>query len=294
MMGRSFERVTAVPAGSIVAVGGLERVVLKSATLCSSPYWCVWRAARHGRPWAAGSGELEEPAVVAAMGEEPQLLAAHHKLPSHLTCPVYCSNPFAPMVFQSSAIVRVSVEPRNPAHMPALEAGLRLIERADPFVEVHVLDTGELVLGAAGEVGNRMTTGGWAGQCTPAHLEDNWRSEDHSISFPRTSMRTLTNAQAWIPAPQVHLETCVKDLTERFARVELVVPPPLVGFRESILHRGEAEQTQQDIVTPLRCGSHMMVLSVQVSCQIEMGLRRLSWLQTASKRALRRLDAELR
>lgn len=50
--------------------------------------------------------------------------------------------------------------------------GLRLLNRADPFVEVEVLESGEHVLGAAGEV---------------------------------------------------HLETCVKDLQERFARIQLQV-----------------------------------------------------------------------
>lgn len=33
------------------------------------------------------------------------------------------------------------------------------------------------------------------------------------------------------PPGEVHLETCVKDLRERFARVDLVVSPPLVAFR---------------------------------------------------------------
>ena len=50
--------------------------------------------------------------------------------------------------------------------------GLRLLNRADPFVEVSVMESGEHVLGAAGEV---------------------------------------------------HLETCIKDLQTRFARVELQV-----------------------------------------------------------------------
>jgi ribosome assembly protein 1 len=56
--------------------------------------------------------------------------------------------------------------------MPALAEGLRLLNRADPFVEIGITDKGEQLLGAAGEV---------------------------------------------------HLETCVKDLRERFARVEFQV-----------------------------------------------------------------------
>jgi ribosome assembly protein 1 len=32
----------------------------------------------------------------------------------------------------------------------------------------------------------------------------------------------------------LHLERCLKDLRERFARIELVVSPPLFSFRETI------------------------------------------------------------
>jgi translation elongation factor EF-G len=38
----------------------------------------------------------------------------------------------------------------------------------------------------------------------------------------------------------VHLETIIKDLRERFARVELSVSPPLVAFRESVFTEAEA------------------------------------------------------
>lgn len=36
-------------------------------------------------------------------------------------------------------------------------------------------------------------------------------------------------------AGELHLEQCLKDLKERFAKVDLVVSPPLVSFRETIL-----------------------------------------------------------
>lgn len=41
-------------------------------------------------------------------------------------------------------------------------------------------------------------------------------------------------------AGEIHLETCIKDLKERFARIELVVSPPLVRFKESIAVTGGA------------------------------------------------------
>ncbi|PWA45337.1 Elongation factor G, III-V domain-containing protein [Artemisia annua] len=90
---------------------------------------------------------------------------------------------FSRMTFQVSPTLKVAIEPSDPADMAALMKGLRLLNRADPFVEVSVSARGEHVLAAAGEV---------------------------------------------------HLERCIKDLKERFAKVDLVVSPPLVSFRETI------------------------------------------------------------
>lgn len=91
--------------------------------------------------------------------------------------------PFSSMIFQVSPTLKVAIEPSDPAEMGALMKGLRLLNRADPFVEVSVSATGEHVLAAAGEV---------------------------------------------------HLERCVKDLKERFAKVSLEVSPPLVSYKETI------------------------------------------------------------
>lgn len=91
--------------------------------------------------------------------------------------------PFSSMVFQVSPILKVAIEPSDPADMGTLMRGLRLLNRADPFVEVSVSSRGEHVLSVAGEV---------------------------------------------------HLERCIKDLKERFARVSLEVSRPLVSYRETI------------------------------------------------------------
>lgn len=50
---------------------------------------------------------------------------------------------------------------------------------------------------------------------------------------------------------EVHLETCIKDLRERFARCDLVVSPPLVAFRESVFCWAEvpAETTARPVFT---------------------------------------------
>jgi len=68
--------------------------------------------------------------------------------------------------------------------------GLRLLNRADAFVEMEVMDSGEHVLSAAGEV---------------------------------------------------HLERCINDLRERFARVPIRVSKPLVNFKEGITTAGFAD-----------------------------------------------------
>lgn len=91
--------------------------------------------------------------------------------------------PFSSMVFQVSPTLKVAIEPSDPAELGALMKGLKLLNRADPFVEVTVSARGEHVLSAAGEV---------------------------------------------------HLQRCIKDLKERFAKVSLEVSPPLVSYRETI------------------------------------------------------------
>jgi translation elongation factor EF-G len=53
----------------------------------------------------------------------------------------------------------------------------------------------------------------------------------------------LSACLARVIAGEVHLETCIKDLRERFARVELTVSPPLVAFRESVADPAEAPDT---------------------------------------------------
>ena len=150
MMGQGMFLVDEVPAGNLLAIGGLERSILKSATLSSS-----------------------------------------------LECP-----PFGEMMFQASAIVKVAVEPENVTDMDALIDGLRLLNRADAFVEVSVMDTGEHVIAAAGEV---------------------------------------------------HLERCIADLRERFAKVPIRVSPPIVSFRETVTAVASASSTTANGRVTISC-----------------------------------------
>ncbi|XP_022147649.1 elongation factor-like GTPase 1 [Momordica charantia] len=108
---------------------------------------------------------------------------SHHILKSATLSSTRNCWPFSSMAFQVAPTLRVALEPSDPGDIGALLKGLRLLNRADPFVEVTVSARGEHVLAAAGEV---------------------------------------------------HLERCIKDLKERFARVSLEVSPPLVSYKETI------------------------------------------------------------
>lgn len=60
--------------------------------------------------------------------------------------------PFNLMEFQAHPIVRIAVEPENPADITKLVEGLKLLNQADPSVEAYIQETGEHVLVTAGEV----------------------------------------------------------------------------------------------------------------------------------------------
>uniref|UniRef100_A0A182MQG0 Putative rRNA methyltransferase n=1 Tax=Anopheles culicifacies TaxID=139723 RepID=A0A182MQG0_9DIPT len=132
LMGRQLEPVDAVPAGNIVGIGGLQNVVLKTATLSNTRF-----------------------------------------------CP-----PFVDLPLIATPILRVAVEPKDIQKMPHLVRGLKLLNQADACVEVRVQESGEHVLLTLGEV---------------------------------------------------HLERCIKDLQETYAKIELNVSKPIVPFKETVV-----------------------------------------------------------
>lgn len=86
MMGRELEFIESAPAGSVVGIGGLEKHILKFATLSST-----------------------------------------------LDCPA-----LAGVTQMAVPIVRVAVEPVHPNEMSQLVRGLKLLNQADPCVQVKI------------------------------------------------------------------------------------------------------------------------------------------------------------
>ncbi|KAF7588978.1 Cytoplasmic GTPase/eEF2-like protein (ribosomal biogenesis) [Aspergillus hancockii] len=113
-------------------------------------------------------------------------------------------------------IVRVALEPMNPADLGKMVTGLRLLEQSDPCAQYEVLPNGEHVILTAGEL---------------------------------------------------HLERCIKDLRERFAKCEIQTGQTIVPYRETIISAPEMAAPKNP---ELGRGG---VLAVSPSKQLTMRLR---------------------
>lgn len=116
----------------------------------------------------------------------------------------------------SQPIVRVALEPVNPADLEKMVRGMKLLEQSDPCAQYEVLESGEHVILTAGEL---------------------------------------------------HLERCLKDLRERFAKCEIQAGEPIVPYRETIVSTTEMSPPKSK---DLPRGT---VIGVTTSKQISIRLR---------------------
>jgi ribosome assembly protein 1 len=116
----------------------------------------------------------------------------------------------------SQPIVRVALEPVNPADLDKMIRGLQLLVQSDPCAEYEQFASGEHVLLTAGEL---------------------------------------------------HLERCLTDLRERFARCEIQAGEPIVPYRETIVR---AEEMKPPANKELGRGT---VIGVTTSKQVTVRLR---------------------
>jgi elongation factor 2 len=56
------------------------------------------------------------------------------------------------MKFSVSPVVRVAVEPKNPADLPKLVEGLKRLSKSDPCVQCFTEESGEHIVAGAGEL----------------------------------------------------------------------------------------------------------------------------------------------
>jgi len=62
------------------------------------------------------------------------------------------SFPLVTMKFSVSPVVRVAVEPKNPADLPKLVEGLKRLSKSDPLVQCTIEESGEHIVAGAGEL----------------------------------------------------------------------------------------------------------------------------------------------
>jgi len=60
--------------------------------------------------------------------------------------------PLKDMKYSVSPVVRVAVEPKNPADLPKLVEGLKRLAKSDPLVQCTIEETGEHIVAGAGEL----------------------------------------------------------------------------------------------------------------------------------------------
>lgn len=124
----------------------------------------------------------------------------HHVAKYSTLCSSPLCPPFTDMTSPVVPILRVALEPKKLQDMPKLIHGMKLLNQADPCVQVILQETGERVLVTAGEV---------------------------------------------------HLERCLLDLRERFAKIDISVSAPIVPFRETVVEPPKIDMVNEviDITT---------------------------------------------
>jgi len=87
------------------------------------------------------------------------------------------------MKYSVSPVVRVAVQPKNPADLPKLVEGLKRMAKSDPLVQVSTEESGEHIVAGCGEL---------------------------------------------------HVEICIHDLIEEYAKIEIIQSEPVVSYKETV------------------------------------------------------------
>lgn len=208
MMGREFEVLEDVPAGNVCGrvlfflfflVSSFKQQP-KISTYCigdslaSSPY--LFDKVRRSLFLKFGDFLIFIIKVLDCFSCEGINGLGNHILKSATVSTTLACPPFTAMTLEAKPIVRVAVEPKQPSQLPLLVAGMKLLNQADPCVQVLVQGNGEYVLVAAGEV---------------------------------------------------HLQRCIDDLQQRFAKIKIRVSEPIVPFRETVVAPPKLDMVNEEI-----------------------------------------------
>jgi len=116
------------------------------------------------------------------------------------------SHPFISMKFSVSPVVRVAVEPKNPADLPKLVEGLKRLSKSDPLVQCTSEESGEHIVAGAGELHLEI--------CLKDLQEDFMGGAELKISEPVVSFRETVAEESSIlclsKSPNKHNRLYVK------------------------------------------------------------------------------------
>lgn len=128
------------------------------------------------------------------------------------------SHPICTMKFSVSPVVRVAVEPKNPADLPKLVEGLKRLSKSDPLVQCTIEESGEHIVAGAGELHLEI--------CIKDLQEEFMGGAPITVSEPVVSFReTVGNTSA---------EVCLSKSPNKHNRLYCVARPMEEGLAEKI------------------------------------------------------------
>jgi len=136
-------------------------------------------------------------------------------------CTEESSHPLISMKFSVSPVVRVAVEPKNPADLPKLVEGLKRLSRSDPLVQCSTEDTGEHIVAGAGELHLEI--------CIKDLVEEYMGGAEIKVSEPVVSFRETVVAES--------SEVCLSKSPNKHNRLFVTAKPLEDGLPEAIDNR---------------------------------------------------------
>jgi elongation factor 2 len=128
------------------------------------------------------------------------------------------SYPLISMKFSVSPVVRVAVEPKNPADIPKLVEGLKRLSKSDPLVQCSIEESGEHIVAGAGELHLEI--------CIKDLQEEYMGGAEIKVSEPVVSFRETVTGESD--------QVCLSKSPNKHNRLYVVAKPLEEGLSEVI------------------------------------------------------------
>jgi elongation factor 2 len=132
------------------------------------------------------------------------------------------SHPLVSMKFSVSPVVRVAVQPKNPADLPKLVEGLKRLSKSDPLVQCTIEESGEHIVAGAGELHLEI--------CIKDLQEEFMGGAEIIVSEPVVSFRETVTAES--------NQVCLSKSPNKHNRL-FVVAKPLEDKLPEVIENGQ-------------------------------------------------------